>query len=104
MAKLTLTAAVFISVAAAGCASTRYPIAHTWSAADSQAMSCAQLRAEAEDSLRLERQIDAIAAGDAAARKTPPALYSTAKLDADRAAAARLAAIQDAMQAKVCPA
>jgi len=100
----TMAVTALACLAIGGCASTRYPIAPTWSQTEGQAMSCDQLRSEAENSRQLQRRIEGIASGDPSALKERPRLYSMARPDADRAAEARLAGIEAEMQAKACPA
>lgn len=97
----TMTVAVLACLATTGCAVNRYPMAQAWSPT-SASLTCAQLTTEVEDGRRLQTRIDAIAAGDPAARAERPQLYSTAKSDADRAVQTRLSAIEAQKQAKGC--
>jgi len=100
----TMAVAVLACLATTGCAVNRYPMALSWSPASGESLTCAQLAKEAEEGRGLQTRIDAIAAGDPAARAERPQLYSTAKSDADRAVQARLAAIQLQRQAQNCAA
>lgn len=89
-------------LATAGCTVNRYPMALTWSSADGEGLTCAQLTAATAEARGVQTQIEAIAAGDPAARAERPRLYSTAKGDADRAVQARLSAIEAQSLEKGC--
>lgn len=89
-------------LATAGCTVNRYPIALPWSPEDGAGLSCAELTVAAGEGRRLQTQIEAIAAGDPAARAERPRLYSTDRSDADRAVQARLSAIEAQGRAKGC--
>lgn len=99
-----LVATTLICLMLGACGGKRYPVATAWSAADSAAMSCEQLRAELAAGRDTQRRIGEIASGDRIADGERPKLYSMAKSDADRAAQARIAAVEAAMQARGCPA
>lgn len=98
----TMAVAVLACLATTGCAVNRYPMAQTWSPARGESLTCAQLATETEDGQRLQTRIDAIAAGDPAARAERPQLYSTAKSDADRAIQTRLSAIEAQKRTQGC--
>lgn len=90
------------SLALAGCVGMKYPMLTTLSAADAGAMICSQLHAQrlvAEDTAQ---QIARIAQGGRPRFSQRPALYSTARPDAERAAQARLSVIEAALLAKGC--
>ena len=84
------------------CTMNRYPIALAWEAAESDGLTCAQLASAADETGQIRARIEAIAAGDPAARAERPRLYSMAKSDADRAVQARLAAIDAQSRAQGC--
>ena len=90
------------ALALAGCVGTKYPMLTTLSPADADAMTCSQLHAQrlvAEDTAQ---QITLIAQGGRPRFSQRPALYSTARPDAERAAQARLSVIKTALPAKGC--
>lgn len=104
MNKSTLVATTLICLMLGACGGKRYPIAVAWSAADGAAMSCEQLRAELAAGRHIERQIGEIASAGRIADGQRPKLYSMAMSDADRAAQARIEAVEAAMQARSCSA
>lgn len=104
MNKTTLVATTLICLMLGACGGKRYPIATPWSAADGAAMTCEQLRAEQAAVRHIKQQISEIASDRRGADRPRPKLYSMAKPDADRAAQARIEAIQAAMQAGRCSA
>ena len=90
------------SIALAGCVGTKYPMLTTLSADAAGAMTCSQLHAQrlvAEDTTQ---QIARFAQGGRPRFSQRPALYSTARPDAERAAQARLSVIAAALLAKGC--
>ena len=103
MSPLIRTATVFaIAASLAGCVVNRYPVIPALAATDGSAMTCTQLNSELASARRTQSQIDDIAAGRL--RGVRPTLYSTARSDADRAAEARVNAIEALRQQKSCAA
>lgn len=99
-----MLAAALTGICLTGCAVSRYPVMPLGSAAELEAMTCAQLDQAQAAVAHTERQIAEIAANGRTADGARPVLYSTAKSDADRAARDRAAAISTARQAKRCAA
>ena len=103
LSKKTLVATTLICLMLGACGGKYYPIATTWAPAQGTAMSCEQLRVELAAARHIEQQIGEFASAGRNTDGQRPKLYSMARSDADRAALARIAAIEGAIQTRGCP-
>lgn len=107
MKKIAATALIATAVMASGCATKRYPIATTFSAAEAEAMDCPMLRLELIRAEQVRAQIADTASMDW--RSAAGFLgdfgigNAMARGDADKAVTARVVALRAAQIEKKCP-